>query len=95
MELCDRCLGELAGELLPSDLAVLYALEGYVSMTNSLDREQLMEIVGNGTKYYRVAKTLERLEILGLVISAREGKRILYCLSRTGVKMVHMLLPEK
>ena len=92
MVLCDDCLQQLANELLVDDMYVLYALVGCERMEKALTREGIVDLVGKGN-YYAISKVLQKLEILGLIISGKQGKYYLYYLADSGKKILSILLP--
>ena len=93
MRLCERCLKECAEELLPNDIAILFALDGNMNFTNGVTRQYLYDLIDT-MKATQINEILRKLEFVGLIKTNNTRKNIIYCLTQEGDNVLKMVLEK-
>lgn len=93
MKLCEECLRECAEELLPNDIAILFALDGNMSFTNGVTRQEIYSLIDT-MKATQINEILKKLEFVGLIKTNNTRKNIIYCLTQEGDKVLKMVLQK-
>jgi len=90
MQLCQRCLFQLASNLPPNEIYVLHELEEVNTPQFGLSRAEIYEKLNKQLSVFQLGQALIRLELLGFVKSVRFSKTV-YSITDLGLNALAVL----